>query len=78
MGMYTVCSVDLHLQRLATYYIVMLSSSFRQQSLKYKRQRLTKTHQEMRQRTWTFFATTSHMYYKALRTFPRPQLHNTA
>jgi len=24
-----------------------------------------KTHQEMRQRTWTFFSTTSHMYYCA-------------
>jgi len=34
------------------------------------------THQEMRQWTWTFFTTTSYIYYKALR--PLPKLHNTA
>jgi len=41
-------------------------------ALNYVGRPIQETHQEMRRRTWTFFTTTSHMYYKSLRPLPAP------
>jgi len=38
--------------------------------IKWSAQLQQETHQQMRQWMWTFFMTTSHMYYKALRPSP--------